>query len=352
MIKDKSIFIKNIYYMLSYAYHPLKQDAYKNISTEEFDHIHDLFAAILAKGVGLQLKHGLYRKYVPMKSELSALRGKINILDSIQLKVQKTNRLVCEYDELSENNYFNQILKTTMLYLISFSEVTPVNKAALKKVILFFSNVDIIDVHSINWSMLGYSRNNATYKMLMNICYLVLHGLLLTTEKGRQKLSSFFVDPVIMPHLYEKFVLEYYHTWYPELHPMPSEIKWNVDDDTKKFLPKMRTDITLSYNGKTLIIDTKYYEHTMQTVGAYDSYTIHSNNMYQIFTYVKNHDRENNGNVSGMLLYAKTDEDITPDNDYSICGNKISVKTLDLSKDFKGISTQLNRIAESLYKMS
>ena len=52
MIKDKTIFIKNIYYMLSYAFTPLTQGGYENVEKEEFDNIHNLFAAILAKGIG------------------------------------------------------------------------------------------------------------------------------------------------------------------------------------------------------------------------------------------------------------------------------------------------------------
>ena len=78
----------------------------------------------------------------------------------------------------------------------------------------------------------------------------------------------------------------------------------------------------------------------------YDVNTLHSNNLYQIFTYVKNKSVEG-GEVSGMLLYARTDEDIQPDNDYIMSGNKISVKTLDLNRDFSEISAQLNAIADA-----
>ena len=47
-----------------------------------------------------------------------------------------------------------------------------------------------------------------------------------------------------------------------------------------------------------------------------------------------------------MLLYAATDEAIQPDNRYRMSGNQISVKTLDLNKNFSEISAQLNRIVE------
>ena len=45
-----------------------------------------------------------------------------------------------------------------------------------------------------------------------------------------------------------------------------------------------------------------------------------------------------------MLLYARTNEAIQPNNDYVISVNKISVKTLDLNCDFEIIKGQLNAI--------
>ena len=45
-----------------------------------------------------------------------------------------------------------------------------------------------------------------------------------------------------------------------------------------------------------------------------------------------------------MLLYARTDEMIQPDNTYQMSGNQISVKTLDLNQEFSEIAKQLNEI--------
>ena len=69
MIKDKSIFIKNIYYMLSYAFTTLNQGGYEDVATEEFENIHNLFAAILAKGIGKQLKQGLYHQLKQLRNK-------------------------------------------------------------------------------------------------------------------------------------------------------------------------------------------------------------------------------------------------------------------------------------------
>jgi 5-methylcytosine-specific restriction enzyme subunit McrC len=67
--------------------------------------------------------------------------------------------------------------------------------------------------------------------------------------------------------------------------------------------------------------------------------------MYQIFSYVKNLDKKRTGNVSGMLLYAKTNEEITPNNDFRVSGNRFSVRTLNLNSEFHQIASQLNEIA-------
>ena len=44
--------------MLSYAFTTLNQGGYEDVATEEFENMHNLFAAILAKGIGRQLKQG------------------------------------------------------------------------------------------------------------------------------------------------------------------------------------------------------------------------------------------------------------------------------------------------------
>ncbi|MGX6443566.1 5-methylcytosine-specific restriction endonuclease system specificity protein McrC [Neobacillus sp. K501] len=345
---DKGIHIKNIYYMLTYAFQVLKQSNYDEIASEEFENIQDLLAAILAKGIAKQLKQGLYREYITECDNLSVMRGKLNIHGTIHNKLQRKQKLTCEYDELSENNVFNQILKTTAIILIRQSTLSIKRRTALKKLMLFFNGVDRIEPSYIKWNKLQYQRSNQTYKMLLNICYFVLEGLLLSTDKGEYRMAT-FLDDQHMSRLYEKFVLEYYRYHHPYLRATASQVAWNLDDGVVDFLPIMQTDIILRYGEIILIIDTKYYAQTMQVQGRYDSRTLHSNNLYQIFTYVKNQDVGNTGNVAGMLLYAKTEETITPDCDFMMGGNKISVKTLDLNISFNNIASQLDRIAESYF---
>ena len=61
--------VKNIYYMLSYAFRILNEEKYQDIKTEEFQYTADLMAAILAKGLSSQIKRGLGKEYI-QKSDM------------------------------------------------------------------------------------------------------------------------------------------------------------------------------------------------------------------------------------------------------------------------------------------
>lgn len=335
--------IQNIYHMLAYAFQVLREQGYKSIATEEFHNVAELCAAILCKGVSGQLKRGLGREYIEQTEALSTVRGRIEISESIRTQSIHKQQLVCTFDEFSVNSYLNRIIKTTMELLLR-ADISKARKKELKKLLVFFGEVDPLDVHLIDWNI-RYNRNNQTYRMLISVCYLVVKGLLQTNSDGSTKLMD-FLDEQRMCRLYEKFVLEYYRKEFPELHASASQIPWALDDGISDMLPVMQSDIMLSKGNDVLIIDAKYYAHTTQT--QYDVHTLHSGNLYQIFTYVKNMEAEFGNTphtVSGMLLYAKTDEQVQPDQVYHMSGNKISVHTLNLNCDFLSVAKQLNQIA-------
>ena len=334
--------IKNIYYVLAYAFQVLQAGGYKDIKVEKFEHLHNLLAAILAKGIANQIKRGLGREYLATVDMLNSPRGKIDISASIKMENYLKKRLVCHYDEYSKNTYMNQVLKTIASILLRSNDVRMEQKKALQRVLLFFHEVDLLNPKMIQWSNIKYHRNNATYRMLIEICKMVQESLLPTVQEGTRRLKQF--EEEYMPRLFEKFVLEYYRKHYPNIDASSTWIKWSIDDGDDKYFPTMKTDITLEYNGKTLIIDTKYYSNILRDNSLYDKRTIHTGNMYQIFSYVKNKAAQSINEVSGLLLYAKTDEETFPDSSNKIIGNRISVKTLDLNQDFPSIQEQLNNI--------
>ena len=339
--------VQNVYYMLAYAFQVLHEQGYKNVATEEFDNVAELLAAILCRGVSVQIKRGLIRQYSSREEALASPRGKLEIGESIKTQVIRKKQLVCNYDEFSVDAYPNRIIKTTMELLLRGS-ISKARKKEIRKLMIFFDGISILDIHSINWDI-QYDRNNQTYRMLIAVCRFVIKGLLQTTADGSTKIMD-YADDQTMAKLYEKFILGYYQREHPELKAYSPQIAWQVTDGYRTLLPTMQSDIVITNKAakKTLIIDAKYYTHNMQMKAPYMTQTLHSGNLYQIFTYVKNWSAAPDEVVSGMLLYAGTDDAIQPNNDYQMSGNQISVKTLDMDCDFSKIAAQLDSIADRI----
>jgi len=346
MNEKKGILIRNIFYMLSYAFQELKQNNYEKIASEDFENIHDLFAEILARGIASQLKQGLRRTYVARHETLPTLKGKLDINGSVRNLAARKQMLDCDFDELSVNNQFNQILKSTSQLLMRHKQVNSERKAALKKLMPYFAEVSDIKPSAIKWSALRFDRNSRSYRMLLYLCYFVLQNQLMSTQQGNFGMHTFSDEH--MCRLYERFILEYYKRHHPEFHPRAKQIKWNFKEEdiapeSLSVLPIMQTDIFLELGERTLIIDAKYYSHSLSE--HYGKNILNTSNFYQIHTYVTNEDAEHTGKVDGMLLYAQTQWEGPMDYHYPLKdGNVIYTKSLDLNQDFKQIKAQLEEI--------
>lgn len=346
MIVDRNIPIRNIYYMLTYAFKELKRNNYEHIAGEHFDNIFDLFAEIISRGVAYLLKQGIHKDYAVKADIIPSLKGKLDLQGTIRERVSQRTRLACEYDELTINNIFNGIIRTTVGVLLGQADVKAERRNRLKKLMMFFEGVGCVKPSQVDWSMLRYDRNTRTYQMLHSLCFLILQNQLLTTEEGEVKLLQFSDSHLNM--LFQRFVMEYYKRHHPEYKALAKQIAWNfssTDAASSRVLPLMQTDITLRLGERTLIIDTKYYSHNMQE--HYGDLKVHSPNFYQIHSYVMNEDKGHKGLVDGMLLYARTADALQPEGNFKTHeGNNLMVRTLDLSQDFEGIKQGLENLVD------
>lgn len=335
--------IKNIYYMLAYAFRSLKAKSYKNLDFESFDNPNDLMAEILIKGLNFSIKQGIAREYINKEESLSTLRGRIKINESIKSLSMVNNKMVCTYDELDEDIRMNQIIKATIDLLIK-RDIGKTRKRSLARLRLYFAKVSTVDLRTVDWDF-QFNRLNKTYRLLMAVCFFTYKSMVQSQTLGKNKLAE-FVDDQTMHRLYEKFILEYFKKHHPNLRPRASQIAWAIEGDIDAMLPIMQSDITLSYKDRILIIDAKFYNKS--TSEYYGTSKLISQNIYQIFTYVKNKaldPKNQDKNVSGLVLYAKTDQAIIPNSSYMMSGNKIGLESLDLNKDFASIKNRLDEIA-------
>ena len=142
MENKKSIIpIKNLFYMLCYAWNVLDIKDDINVDRDDFVDAYDLLARIFTFGIEKLIKNGFHRSYVSVCEDLSTIRGKINLTQTRNNNSMLDKKIYCDYDEYSTNDCFNQILKYTINKLVKNENINQSTKNKLKKYRIFFNEI-------------------------------------------------------------------------------------------------------------------------------------------------------------------------------------------------------------------
>lgn len=335
--------IENIYYLLSYAWNKLEEKDRVKVSVDGINDIKDLLAKILINGTIIQLKRGLDKNYIDHKEELSGIKGKIQISDTLKKNLFLKQRAICSFDDFSNNVLLNQILLSTILSLIKTEGLNQDLKSNLIRIRRKFQGIDTIKITRKHFNQIKINRNNKLYGFLMNVCELIYDCILPSEQTGYFKFSDFTRDERKMNQLFEAFIRNFYKIEQNKFHTVKAEnLSWLLspkDESSKNYLPLMKTDITLMNDNEKIIIDAKYYKETMSTY--YDVEKIKSNNLYQIFSYLLNqrNGTQRNKTAKGILLYPTVQEEYN--HEYTYENHDVEIKTIDLNTSWKNISERL-----------
>jgi len=350
MSNNKSIIpIKNLFYMLCYAWNILTIKDTIKVGEEDFEDAHNLLARIFSFGIGKLIRSGFHRSYIAEKEELSTLRGKISVKDSIASLSMQRKKLVCEYDEYSKNDVFNQILKYTIDDLLKSKEVDISTKKELRKQALFFADIDALEPTKGNRKKLVFDKNNVIYKMLIHVAIMLYDNSMINEETGNRLFKDFFREEQ-MQKVYETFLLNFYamhldKTKYRVYAPKFTWLKASVDDawedieQSDSLMPELRTDIVIENKEKNIqfIIDAKYYKSALVTSHHSESKKFRRDHISQVFTYMANSPFP--GIKRGALMYP-TVVDVLDETTMLLTG-RIFVKSLNLNSDWRDIEYQL-----------
>lgn len=347
MERNSNIPIRNIYYMLAYAYQTLNLSEYKQLGTEEFENIEELYSEILSIGIPVLIRGGLNKDYISVEETSNVIKGKVDINSTIKRNNLVNKKVSVVYDEFSENVLLNQIIKATLVYLSRSNKINKKTRRSFYGLLPYFTEVSNVELDLRLWKNVKYDRQNIRYQFIIDVCRYLYEKLLLD-ENSTSQMTKEIQDEQRLSSLYEKFVFAFfkYETKYKVSRP---QIQWDIDNEFTDALPIMQTDIVLQKNKKTLIVDTKFYSENMTARFEGGNAKQKSSNLYQIFTYINNWEKGLDETVAGMLLYAKTTALSQPNHVYQIKGNQIFVVSLDLQQDFNGIKDSLLTYADQFF---
>lgn len=347
MRNSEKVKIQNIYELLAYAIRSYEVATLENVGYSQYSGLDSILAEILITGVSAQRKKGLEHGYQEQRGDLQFIKGRIHILET-EIRRRRGSLLAdCSYDEFVVDTYNNRILKAAMTSALSNPGVTALQKRRIKSLLPYFDSVAIISPMRIDWTDGKYDRNNASYRILKHIAYLLINGLGIDTTEEHVVTSGIKINN--LANLFQNFVASYFVRHYPALRVRTEPVlKAGIDtpaDQLPPAVPRMQPDIVLESAKRILAIDTKYYSRILVDNG-FGKQIMHTSHRYQITTYVQHLAAKTDLDVMGMLLYAQTDGERQDHTNFRWreLGHQLEVRTLDLNQDFVHIAASLDRI--------
>ena len=162
----------------------------------------DAFMRLFLDNLGMLVRGGLGRRYVPVEENLSYLRGRILFRDQIRENLINRARFFVRHDELSINRPANRLIHSALAKLrpVVRSEQ---NRQLLRNLEAAFVEVPLArDLHG-DWRKHSVDRSMHHYKPVMQWVGLFLFNRGLATWSGRHVNQSLLFP---MEEIYEDFV--------------------------------------------------------------------------------------------------------------------------------------------------
>ena len=337
--------IQNLYFIFCYAWRRLEESKIVDVGGVTSPELVDLFAKVMIGGIKHLIRRGIDRGYIPITEELSTVRGRIHVYESIKPAIHKRPRLVCEFEELSHDVLHNQILKATILRLIGSRGIDNENAHQLRILLKSFGAVSAPRLSKRDFRQVQIHRNNAFYSFLISLCELIFDTTLPERDGEKYRFTDIIRDEEKMPLVFQEFVRNFFAIEF-DFKVTPLTLRWDAisdEDEDLKMLPTMTTDIHLEKGDKRIIIDTKYYKDSLQEY--HGKHSIHSGHLYQLFSYLKNAEARHHSylNAEGILLYPAIGEKLSVK--VKIQGHPVHVRSINLDQPWQMIKSDLLEIS-------
>ena len=337
----KEISIRNIYYLLSYAWEFAGRGEDKFLGNDTFQNTPNLMARLLDVAIDFLVRRGLRQDYVLHNEQVAGVRGKLLIDSSVKTGVLFRLRTNCAFDEHTYNNILNQVLKSTVHVLLAQKDLASRNALALRKHLARFSEVETIDLTMRHFETINFHAQNRHYRFAIELCKLIYQSISLSSHDGVMR--DFWNTNVQESKIFEAFVRNFYSRELVGNYEVRREsYKWAVEKESELFaerVPDLNTDISIIMPNEVLVIDAKYYAEALAQRLEGARFKYRRDHLSQLMDYLRVAERHHTKAVQGMLLYPTVDQEI--DDDGVLEGYRVKIATIDLSLPWESIHKKL-----------
>jgi 5-methylcytosine-specific restriction enzyme subunit McrC len=359
-IEESVIPVRNVWHMFLYAWDLLPPRPRFGSTTEQAANPTLLIATMLAESLEQRMRMGIPHAYVARRGEISAVRGRIDILQSVRAQSFERGRVHCRFEAYSADNPRNQLIKGSLVRLAADPHLRtgrgPSNnlRKRLGRCIAAMGDVTVGPVTRDGFRHESPGRNDADDRLVLALCELLFLTSMPMVEEGSAHLLEAERDARILRKVFERFVARFLdrHLSHLGWKVEPQKyVYWPVEASSPRmanYLPRMQLDIRLTSPGqeRIIIIDTKFTSiFTNSKVGT-DIFK--PEHLYQIYTYVMTQRGMHNDGFEAVLLYPAVGETVS---EHMVLPEMVlRLETLDLERPWPKIESSLVEIISGWLK--
>ncbi len=308
IIINPKIAISNLLYLFAFTYDLVKFKGQNKNNITENNSLIDFYILVFLNWLEILRKKGLGKRYETEADRLSAVKGKIPISENLE----KSNKIYCEYDELTFSTPENKIIKATLGHILKQKMLSSEIQQRAGYFYRLLAEIANVQLSTSLFNSIVYNKLNNQYKPIIDLCKLIYENSKLTDEAGNNIFSGFIADMNVVKDSYKK--------------------DWAIPVDD--YLPQIHPDILVKDKA---VIDAKYYKTPLTTYGKFIT-----EHIYQIMFYLQAYQIN-----KGILVYPQPEDEKNEDIDmcYDVNNQKLRFFCIPLHKEPSDIEKSIKTLS-------
>lgn len=252
----------------------------------------EVFISMFLNESDMIIKRGLKSSYVTVQSNEKFLKGKLLMTQQLRKNIVNQSYFFNEYDEFMTNSAENQLIKTTLEYLLKNSRDNN-NLRIIREQLVYFEFVDLTNSPEQTFQKVSIGRNYTYYEQTLNWCRIFLSRKSFTSFKGS---SLAFAVLFPMEEIFEAYIAYMMKKSIPDANVSAQDKKYSLFDRTNETKAgyRLRPDLVVRFeDNRTTIADTKWK--------VLDSTGPSQTDLYQMYAYYTRY-RHKSENVDKVVL--------------------------------------------------
>jgi 5-methylcytosine-specific restriction enzyme subunit McrC len=291
----------------------------------------EVFISMFLNESDVVIKRGLKSAYVAVQSNEKFLKGKLLMTQHLRKNAINQSKFYNEYDEFLNNAPENQLIKTTLEYLLTKSRDNG-NLRLIREQLGYFEFVDATHVPEQTFQKVQNGRNYKYYSQTLDWCRIFLSRKSFTSFKG-DSLAFAILFP--MEEIFESYIAHIAKKFLSNADVSAQDKSYSLFDKTSETKAgyRLRPDLVIRNDEAVIIADTKWK--------VLDSYGPSQADLYQMYAYYTRYQHKQEAVQKVVLIYPYS-SGYTENEFRSVIlgseelGSKIQVRFVDLLGDDVG----------------